>query len=92
MATYDDPDDGDYGSLPIGEQQEFLYDQIGFHGEARDDFAHDLFWEVMYNDELSQHQRMELYDALSEYLEGQYGIDFAEVWDWEDFRSWYESV
>lgn len=91
-SRFDDPDEEDYGSLPIEDQQEFLYNQLGFKDDARDEFAHQMFWEVMYNDELSEHQRMELYDALSEYLDEEYGIDFSEVWDWEDFREWYDAA
>lgn len=93
-SRYDDPDDDDFyhGSLPIEQQQEFLYDQLGFVGPVRDEFAHQMFWEVMYNDELSHHDRMQMYDTLSDYLDEEYGIDFSEIWDWEDFRAWYDGA
>jgi len=93
MATYDDDDDFyDYGALPEINQQEFLYDQLGFVGVARDQEAHNMFWDLMYNDELGANQREGIHEDLRAYLLAEYGIDFDDVWDWEDFRSWYESA
>ncbi len=31
------------------------------------------------------------YEALSDYLSREYGIDLDDEWDWEDFREWYDS-
>jgi hypothetical protein len=89
---YDDDESFDYGSLPIEQQQEFLYETIGFTEFTGDIEAHNLFWEVMYNDELTAGERAELQQELSDYLWEEYGIDFDDVWDWEDFRSWYDAA
>jgi hypothetical protein len=32
-----------------------------------------------------------LFDQLAQYIWDEYGINFEEVWDWDDFRAWYDS-
>lgn len=71
------------------EQQELLYDVIGFLDAPYDETAHTLFYDAMYNDELTIDQRTETFEELQEYLYDTYDIYFADVWDWEDFREWY---
>lgn len=71
------------------EQQELLYDVIGFLDAPYDETAHTLFYDAMYNDDLTIEQRMEMFEELEEYLYDTYDIYFADVWDWEDFREWY---
>lgn len=89
---YDDDEGFDYGSLPLEEQQGFLYDLIGFVDDPRDYTAHELFWEVMYNEEMSQSEREALFEELRDYINDEYGIWFDDVWDWEAFREWYDSL
>lgn len=93
MADYDDPEDEqfDFGSLPEIQQQEFLYDLIGFTGIPGDTEVHNMFWELMYNNELSYEDRQDVYENLSDYLYDEYGLMFGELWDWEDFRAWYDN-
>lgn len=96
MPDYEDDDEFfDYGSLPEDEQQEFLFGQIGFdyaENEMVDPELHDMFWDLMYNDELTEEDRLAVYAELSEYVWEEYGLVFAELWDWEDFRSWYDAA
>lgn len=73
------------------EQQEFLYDIIGFTDASFDQTAHDLFYDAMYNDDLSIDERIEMFDELQDYLYDEYGLYFTDVWDWDDFREWYAS-
>ena len=74
-------------------EQQSLFEIIGFHeGSPRDDRAHELFYDFYYNDFLSLAERVQTYDQLVAYLEETYGIDFADIWDWEDFRAWYETA
>lgn len=87
-----DDDEYDYGSLGDQDQREFLYDTLGFGEDALDQHAHDLFWDAFYNDELTISARIDIMDSLSDYLFEEYGIDFEEIWDWDDFRSWYDSA
>lgn len=89
MATYDD--DFDYGSLSVDHQREFLYELIGFTQQELDSEARSLFWDVMYNDELSMPDRLAIYEELSDHIRDEYGIEFDDIWDWEAFRTWYES-
>lgn len=97
MANYDDDDFDyedepfDYGSLPEDQQRTFLYDQLGFIGAPRDEEARNLFRDLMYNDNLSGPERLDVETAFVAYLWDEYGISFYDVWDWEDFRAWYDS-
>lgn len=71
------------------EQQELLYDVIGFTDASYDQTAHNLFYDAMYNDELTIDERIDKFDELQDYLYDEYDLYFADVWDWEDFREWY---
>lgn len=90
MAYEEDDEEGfDFGSLPEGQQQEFLYELIGFKDNALDSEARDLFNDVMYNNELSMGERLDAYNELTIYLYDEYGLVFEEIWDWDAFREWY---
>lgn len=89
---YDDDEQFDYGSLPPDTQRDFLYELIGFNENARDSEVRSLFWDVMYNDELSIGERLSAYDQLVDYLWNEYGMSFGDLWDWESFRQWYETA
>lgn len=89
---YDDDESFDFGSLPEIQQQEFLYGLIGFDSNAQDSEVHNLFWDLMYNDDLTRAEREEIHEQLRDYLYDEYGLDFDDIWDWDDFREWYDSV
>lgn len=89
---YDDDEQFDYGSMPPENQKDFLYELIGFKENALDNDVRSLFYDVMYNDELSVGERLDTYDRLVAYLHDEYGMDFADLWDWDDFRSWYDTA
>lgn len=90
MAYEEDDEEGfDFGSLPEEQQQEFLYDLIGFKDNALDNEARDLFYDVMYNNELSMGERLDAYNELTIYIYDEYGLVFEEIWDWDAFREWY---
>lgn len=83
-------DDSPYEGFSYENTQEFLYDVIGFlSGESYDETAHQLFYDAMYNDELTLDERQELFEELQEYLYDEYDLLFADYWDWDDFREWY---
>lgn len=88
MAEYEE--ESPYEGFSFEDTQEFLYDVIGFlPGESYDPVAHQLFYDAMYNDELTYVERQEMMEDLQEYLYEEYELDFAVFWDWEDFREWY---
>ena len=84
-------DDSPLYDVPVEEQQEFLYVTLGFADEPQDQYAHDMFWAFAYDDSLDYAQRMEIYQEFAEYIYDEYGIEFELVWDWEDFREWYDA-
>jgi hypothetical protein len=74
-------------------QRQQLYDLVGFvDANPIDSDIRTLFWDLMYNDELSYGERRDTYEYLSQRLMDDYGIDFEGVWDWEAFREWYDAV
>lgn len=92
LARFDDwgeDNDFDYGSLPDAQQQQFVFESL-FSGVG-DLEARRIFDDVMYNDDLSRDERADRYEDLKDYYFDEYGIDFDELWDWEDFREWYDS-
>jgi hypothetical protein len=76
----------------IEEQQEKLYDLIGFGEPPADQYLHDLFYTYFYENDIPINDRIDLYERMVERLEDVYGIDFDAAWDWEEFRAWYEGA
>lgn len=80
------------------DEQVRMYDIIGFIPEQQDytwnpnydPGVHQLFWDYWYNDE-PPFDRDVIEEMLRELL-FEYGIDYADLWDWEAFREWYDSV
>jgi hypothetical protein len=48
-----------------------------------DSHAQELFVEAFFNDNDAA------YIDLVEYMHDEYGIDFEQEFDWQDFREWY---
>lgn len=84
----------DYAEYSVDEQQRVLYEQIGFGPSdmGLDPRAHDLFYTYYYNDDISLRQRLDIWEELKQHLENEYNIAFEEIWDWEAFREWYDSL
>jgi hypothetical protein len=70
-----------------------------FTGEPAPDVNELLFGNSSIVDEHAQHLFMEAffegddkaYIDLVDYMDSEYGIDFEESFDWQDFQEWYES-
>lgn len=56
---------------------------------AGDEMAQELFYNCMYNKELSAYDRDMIRIELYDYMSDNYDIDFADVFDWEEYRKWY---
>ena len=82
----------DYSEYDLSDQQYVLYEEIGFGKAPGNAPLHDVFYDYYYNDFLTMQQKVYLYDQLRIMIAEEYGIDFDEVWDWEDFRAWYETA
>lgn len=85
MAWYDTTwdDVGDYyDELTPPDVNEILF---GDHN-VMDQHAQDLFQEAFFNND------DRAYFDLVDYMWEKYGIDFEASFDWEDFRSWYDSA
>jgi hypothetical protein len=59
--------------------------------ESNDEYAQYWFNEYFFNPDLSDSQREEIYREMVDYMWDEYGIDFEQAFDWEDFREWYDS-
>lgn len=82
------------------DKQVEIYQVVGFREDSQDTFwnplydshIHDVFYEMMYNDELTYDERLALQEEIAFYFYEEYGLDFWDLWDWEDFRAWYDAV
>jgi hypothetical protein len=88
-VAYGEDDSYEYS---VEEQQEKLYDLIGFGEPPADQYLHDLFYNYYYVNDIPINDRIDLYDRMVERLEDVYGIDFDAAWDWEEFRAWYDGA
>lgn len=51
----------------------------------------DLFDEAFFRRGVSREDRNSAYMELNEYLADEYGIDFDDVFEWENYREWYDA-
>lgn len=56
-----------------------------------DDFALSLIDSVFADFSVMSADRDVAKQIIAEYFEDMYDIDIFEVWDWEDYRDWYNS-
>jgi hypothetical protein len=60
------------------------------------DMLNDSYLQLQYDtalfaDGLTPQEQHDAMEALSEYLWDEYGLDFADTFDWDDYRDWYDS-
>ncbi len=87
MADYSVPEDWDA-------VEHLLFDAL-IGGDDRigdDDHLQALFDAAMFDTDRTSTERDAIYDELVSYLWDEYQIDFEEVFDWEDYREWYDSA
>lgn len=88
------PDFGDYDTPDEWYQAEsILFDMMvgGDSAMGQDSYLQGLFDTAMFDPDATHEQREEAYDALIDYMWDTYGIDFEDVFDWEDYREWYDA-
>lgn len=89
------------------DQQEEMYNTIGFPVGHRfldhrnnhvdefqvywDPIVHKAFFDYWYNDELTDYERDVAAETLLTELRLVYGLDFDNLWDWDEFRAWYDA-
>lgn len=69
--------------------REFVHEVM--FGESGDEYADYYFHEVFFGD-LSKEQREQMYQDMVQYLWDEYGFQFEDAFDWEDFRASYEEI
>ena len=92
MAGWDDGwGDGDYfDNSATPSYEDLLFGDTN----VMDQHAQDLFIDAYIGQPDSdgvRHKDDGAYIELVEYMWDQYGIDWEEVYDWEDFREWYNA-
>lgn len=65
-----------------------LEGDVGAYGDTH---LQSLFDRAMFDPTPDPSQRQAAYDELLSYLWDEYHIDFEEMFDWEDYREWYET-
>jgi hypothetical protein len=56
-----------------------------------DTYLQRLFDMAMFEEDISRDDREDAYQAMVDYLWSEYGIDFEDAFDWEDYRAWYDT-
>lgn len=76
------------------EEQASMYDDLvnANPAIAGDQQLQFLYQEALFDMELSPPDRQIIIDMLDEYLMDEYGIDFDDMFDWQNYREWYDSV
>lgn len=59
---------------------------------ANDTNLQDWYHHIMWDPNIPGDQRMDYFEALQTYVEDTYGIDFSDVFDWDDWREWYDAA
>lgn len=73
--------EGDFGELDDSDR---IADIVFLENSGEFDMhAQTLFTEAFFD------QNEQAYQELVDYMWWEYGIDFEEAFDWEDFREWY---
>lgn len=87
MARFEDEQFGEYYvQIPDAEAREELGHILWGTGAEVDELAMGMFERAMFDDD------NQAYQDLVDYLWDEYGIDFEDAFDWEDFRSWYDAA
>lgn len=75
------------------EETRLFIDMLGDDTEpATDPVLQDLFDEAMFRHGVDREERESAYQELQNYLRDAYDIEFEDVFDWEDYREWYENA
>lgn len=70
-----------------------LFDTAYSEDQAiQDETLQALFDTALFDPDVGQDERVAAMEDLRSYIEDNYGIVFDEVFDWEDYREWYENV
>ena len=67
-----------------------LGEELGEVWEA-DHWGQDLLFRGYYDETLSTDLHYAYQNALDNYLDMYYGVDFDEIFDWDAYREWYDS-
>jgi len=51
----------------------------------QDEHANELFREAFFE------KNQDAYQELVDYMWDEYDMDFEELWDWEDWKEWYDA-
>jgi hypothetical protein len=68
--------------------EDFLWNDA-FGNEFQDTTAQALFHAAYFDQDYTTSERVAIREALAEYLEDEYDIDFDDVFDWEAWRESY---
>lgn len=89
MPEFDNPDWEDFNSHDWDETPAWLWDQVT-DGRGWDDDYGMMLYNMTFVDPVSGDVRSSVYDALTDWFSSEYGVNFADVFDWAGWREWYE--
>lgn len=70
-----------------------LFDEMEIPDTAfNDPFVQQMYDMALYDHDLSTEEHTMAYEGLKNYMMDEYGIDFDDVFDWDDYREHYEAA
>lgn len=69
----------------------FLDMTDGIEALAEDGYLQELYHAALFDTSIDSREQQFMFETLVEYLADIYDLDFDDIFDWEDFRAWYES-
>ena len=87
MARFDDEEYGEYYvQIPDEQAREELGHILWGNDAEADPLVQGMFERAFFDDD------DQAYRDLIDLLWDEYGIDFEDAFNWEDFRSWYDAA
>lgn len=80
---WEDFNDLDWDTVPAG-----LWDDVT-SGRGWDDDYGKMLFDGVFVDPVDSDTRAQMYNALVEWMGDEYGLDFADEFDWAGWREWY---
>lgn len=57
-----------------------------------DPFAEGFYHEAMWNFDMAGDTRADMYENFVTYMEDMYGVEWEEIFDWDDWREAYDAA
>lgn len=88
----EDSEDWDVPDSWLNVEANLFYDLVdGDLDMLNDEYLKLQYDTALFMDGVTPQEREDAMTALEDYLLGEYGLDFDDNFDWDDYRDWYDS-